>query len=410
MKGMLSAGVVAVILGLGPAPALAQMPTGAGANMPDAKSMSGMPLPAGDVAVGTVVVRVVRGSMANPLAGESVELTGAGAPRTGTTNETGRAEFTGIEAGARVKAVAVVAGERMESQEFAVPASGGIRVALVATDPEMEKRAAEDRKLAQAPAQPGIVVLGGESRFVFEFGDEGLHVFNLMDVVNTARTPVEPPSPLVFEVPPDARSLAVLEGSSPQAVVEGARVVVKGPFAPGTTSVQFAYALSLSRADLTVQQTLPAALNQLTVMAHKVGDLHLTSPQFSQHRDMAGDGRAFVLGQGPALKAGDTVVFNFTGLPHTPRWPLNVALVLAVAVLGAGAWGSVRGPAAVNPGREARRRKIEAKRDRLFGDLASLEEQHRRHAVDGERYTARRRELVASLERIYAELDEEAAA
>jgi hypothetical protein len=57
-----------------------------------------------------------------------------------------------------------------------------------------------------------------------------------------------------------------------------------------------------------------------------------------------------------------------------------------------------------------RRRRLEAKRDRLFGDLVALEEQQRARTIDAERYAARRRELVAALERLYAEIDEAAAA
>ena len=54
--------------------------------MPDPKQMSGRPLPVGDLPVGTVTVRVVRGSMTNVVANQAVELTGAGAPLTATTN------------------------------------------------------------------------------------------------------------------------------------------------------------------------------------------------------------------------------------------------------------------------------------------------------------------------------------
>jgi hypothetical protein len=52
---------------------------------------------------------------------------------------------------------------------------------------------------------------------------------------------------------------------------------------------------------------------------------------------------------------------------------------------------------------------LSARRDRLFADLAELEEQHRTGAIDPERFAVRRRELVTALERVYAELDEEAA-
>src|SRR4029078_7362742 len=146
--------------------------------MPDPKQMSGMPLPVPDVTVGTVTVRVIRGSLANPLKGETVDLSGAS--KTATTDEAGRATFTGLTPGTRVKASVVVDGERVESQEFdapnagglrlmlvaaAVPTAGGMRWMLVATDAAREQKAAEDRKLAAAPPVDGVVVIGGESRF-----------------------------------------------------------------------------------------------------------------------------------------------------------------------------------------------------------------------------------------------------
>ena len=64
--------------------------------MPDPKQMSGRPLPVGDLPVGTVTVRVVRGSMTNVVANQAVELTGAARPLTATTNAQGRAEFPGL--------------------------------------------------------------------------------------------------------------------------------------------------------------------------------------------------------------------------------------------------------------------------------------------------------------------------
>jgi hypothetical protein len=390
--------------------ASAQMPGASGGNMPDAKQMSGMPLPASELAPGTVVVRVVRGTMANPIAGQAVELLVAGSPRTLQTNDTGRAEFTGLAAGSRVTAVATVNGERIASQEIQVPATGGIRVALVATDPDLAKREAEDKKLAALPAQPGMVVLGEQSRFVIEMGDEGLHVFNLFEVVNTARTPVQPPAPLVFDAPAAAQNVATLKDSSPQATVQGKRVTVTGPFAPGTTLVQFAYAMPVGGDALTVEMKLPAALNGLSVMAQRVGDLHMTSPQMTQHGDMPdGSGQTYIVGNGPALRAGDTVTFNFTGLPHHAVWPRNLAIALAVLILAGGAWQSTRG-VRTDPAAAARRKKLETKRDRLFGELTALEEQNRQRRIDAERYRDRRHELVTALERVYAELDEAAAA
>ena len=89
-------------------------------------------------------------------------------------------------------------------------------------------------------------------------------------------------------------------------------------------------------------------------------------------------------------------------------WPRNVALVLAGVILAAGAWAS-RGRAPARHAGEDRRKRLDAKRDRLFAELTSIEEQHRDNTIDPERYATRRRELLASLERVYAQLDDEAA-
>jgi hypothetical protein len=387
----------------------AQAPFAGGAQMPDPKQMSGVPLPMPDLALGTVTVRVVRGSMANPLANQTVELTVGGVAQTARTNDQGRAEFTGLSVGAAVKATATVDGERLESQEFPVPPSGGVRVALVATDPEAQKRAADDARLAQSAAQPGIVVLGEQSRIVVEAGDEVLNVFNILQIVNTARTPVQPPAPVVFDLPDVAQSAGMLDGSSKQASLANNRVTVNGPFAPGATVVQFAYAVPFGDGEVTVRQKLPVALNQVSVMAQKVGEMRLDSPQIQQHREMPTDGQTYIVGQGAALKAGDTVALTFSGLPHQPLWPRNLALVAAVGILATGLWATVfagRETAAA----DARRKKLQSKRDRLFAELTALEEQHRTGAVDRERYGARRRDLVVSLERVYAEIDADAAA
>jgi hypothetical protein len=296
----------------------------------------------GDVAVGTVVVRIIRGSLANNIADQPVELLGAGAPRTMKTDSAGRAEFAGLVPGTRVTAVSTVQGERLQSQEFAVPSSGGTRLLLVATDPDTEKRAEEDRSLAAAPAQPGLVVIGEQSRFVFEFGDGTISVFNLLQLTNTARTPVTPPQPIVFNLPEGATGTSILQDSSPQATAAGKTVTVAGPFAPGVTNVQFAYSMPYSGASLTIEQPMPVPLNRVIVLAQKVADMRLNSPQMNEQREMAADGQTYVVGQGPGIGAGERLSFSFTNLPHEAKWPQYVAVALAVAILAGGWWGSRR--------------------------------------------------------------------
>lgn len=379
----------------------------AGLQMPDPKQMSGVPLPTGDLPVGTITVRVIRGSLSNPLPGQQVEIAGE-AQASSKTNESGRAEFSGLRPGSRLKATAVVNGEKLESQEILVPATGGVRVMLVATDPDAAKRAEEDRRLAQGPAQRGVVVLGDQSRFVFELGDEGLNVFNIVQIVNTARVPVEPTAPVIFELPAGGAHAALLEGSSPLAGVVGERVEVKGPFPPGVTLVQFAYTMPYSGGAMTIRQVLPAQLAQLTVVAQKQGDMRLASSQVAQQREMNSEGQTYILGQGPALAAGGAVEFTFTGLPHAPTWPRNLALALAVVILAAGALFSMKGRVSTSPAVD--RQRLNTRRARLFDELTTLEERHRTGPVDAAAYASQRQQLVASLERVYAALGEDAAA
>jgi hypothetical protein len=384
----------------------------ASARQMDPKQVAGIPLPVADVPAGTVVVRVIRGSLTNNLANHPVELIVAGRPRSATTDATGRAQFSGLEPGTEVTAAATVGTERLQSQTFRVPSSGGIRLLLVATDPNAAAPAAGDPVGATPPgpmaaAQPGTIALGDQSRLVFEFGDGSISVFNLMQVVNGTQAPVQPAQPLVFELPAGATGATVLEDSTEQAKADARRVIVTGPFAPGATLVQFAYSMPYSGADLTIEQKMPSALARVIVLAQKGGEMRLSSPQMTEQREMTADGNVYIVGQGPGVAAGTALSFHFSNLPHAPTWPRNVALGLAVAILLAGAWASRR--TVIAPAADRARDKLESRREKLFAELAALEQQHRDGRIEAARYAERRADLVAALERVYAEIDRRAA-
>ncbi len=407
---LLMAGVIGV--GVGAVPAQ---------QMPNPSQMSGVPLPVGDVPAGTVTVRVIRGSFANPVSSLTVEIVGSGGPKQATTNEVGRAEFSGLAPGARVKATALVAGERLESQEFAIPAAGGIRLILVASDPGGASGGATPAPgagspgsgppgtgAAAPPAQPGEVVLGDESRFVFEMGEDGLSVFYILQVLNPSSAPVQPAAPIVFELPDDARGATVLQGSSPQGVAAGRQLTISGPFAPGPTIVQLAYTMPYAGQSLVIEQRLPIALAHVAVVAQKIGDLQLASPQIAEQRTMPAQGNLYIAGRGGPVAAGSVLRFDFSGVPAHPTWPRDVAIGLALLVLAGGAWGAVRAGGA-RAADAAARRQLEARRDRLFDELAALDARDHGQDIDPERYAERRRELVAALEGIYVTLDEDVA-
>lgn len=375
------------------------------ARQPDPRQMSGVPLPVSDVPIGTVTVRVLRGGFANPVPSLTVELTGEAGQQRATTNDLGRAEFSGLKPGSRVRAVANLGGERLESQTFEVPAAGGIRLMLVAADPGGQTPPPAGPPAAAAA--PGEVVLGEESRFVFEMGEDGLSVFYILQVVNPGSEPVQPPSPVVFVLPAAAKGATVLQGSSPQASVAGDRFQIAGPFAPGATIAQLAYTMPITGPELVVEQPLPVPLRHVAAVAQKMGDMQMQSPQLAEQRTMPAQGNLYIAGRGGALERGAVLTFRFSGLPHHPNWPRNLALGLAALILAGGGWAAARSRIAT--ARDAQRRALDEQRERLFEELVDLDARHGGGGIDPERYAERRRELVMALERIYAALDEDAA-
>ena len=179
--------------------------------MPDARQMSGVPLPATELPDGTVTVRVVRERMGNNVPNQEVGLTTPDGKVTAVTDAQGRAEFTSVAVGSQVTAETIIDGETLRSQPFTVPAKGGVRVALVAGAAKVaEADARANEAAAQAPARTGAVVFGPDTRIVLEFQDDEPTFFYIFSIVNNARTPVNPAKPLVLPLPGDAEAAALV--------------------------------------------------------------------------------------------------------------------------------------------------------------------------------------------------------
>jgi hypothetical protein len=323
--------VASVVIAMATAGASAQV------NMPDPKQVSGVPLPAPELPAGTVSVRVIRGSFSNNLPNQSVEISIDGRTEQLRTGEDGRVQLNGIKAGARVQAVATVGSERLESQSFTM-ATSGIKLLLVATDAAITAREEEDRKLAAGPAEAGTVVFGPESRVIAELRDDRLNLFYILQILNTSRTPVDIGGPVVVELPRGARGAGVMEGTTKQATVNGPRITVTGPFAPGATSVNVGFELPYSGGRARIRQRWPVALQQVNVLAVQLGGLDLVSPQLPNKRQLEDQGQALILGNGPAIAAGGELSVDITGLPYQAVWPRYLALGLAGCIVIAGAW------------------------------------------------------------------------
>jgi hypothetical protein len=370
--------------------------------MPDISMMAGRPLGAPELPDGTITVRLMREQLGNNVANHPVTLKGAQISRSANTDAQGRATFTGIEAGTAVVATAEVDGETLQSQQFEIPAQGGVRVALVAGLKGLQDRErAQAEAAAKQPARPGIVIFGGETRLIFEFQDDNLNAFYILDIVNGARTPIDTGAPLVLELPENAIGPATMEGSSPLATVEGKRLTITGPFPPGTTAVQVAYSLPYDGDTVTMEQRWPAAVEEMFVAIEQVGSVRLSSPQLQEQQEAEANGTRFLMARGGRINANDPFSITLSGLPHRDTTVRDVGVALAVLVMAIGLWAAFTGA----PARKSEVAKLAARREKLFAELVELERQHHAGRIDEQRYVARRQHVSTQLERILGELD-----
>jgi hypothetical protein len=147
----------------------------------------------------------------------------------------------------------------------------------------------------------------------------------------------------------------------------------------------------------------PVALEQLTVAVEKVGAVSMSSAQFSTVGEVSAEsGTPFLLASGPPLPVGATLSLELVNLPvHSPT-PRYVALGLAAAIIGLGAWFALGG----RPDDSGSRRRLEARREKFLSELASLERRVRKGTPLSGPEEARRQRLVTELEQIYGELDD----
>jgi len=108
-----------------------------GGGMPNMRAISGKPLPDRGMAPGTVTVRVARKNPSSPVADAEITalIEGPGGDmrkRTAKTDAGGRAIFEGVTAGHHFHAEVVVDGEKLASDTFPMPDTGGIRTMLIA--------------------------------------------------------------------------------------------------------------------------------------------------------------------------------------------------------------------------------------------------------------------------------------
>ena len=358
--------------------------------------MSGIPLPDSQLPDATVTVRVIRGAVTNNVAGQEVQLRQGDAVETATTDSEGRATFLTLNAGEQAQASTVLDSQLLQSQSFAVPGRGGVRLMLVGADPDVPV----------VPSRPGAVTFGEDSWAQIELVEGSIEVYYFFEVVNPGDAPVDSAVPIVLDLPDGAEGTTVLQGSSPRTVASGPRVELPGPFDPGVTPLHVAYILPYSGESLMVSQPLPVDLDSVLVSVEKWGTMDFVSRQVERRMEVPSETRGrspYVVGAGPAVRSGEPLVLELVGLPHRSTLPTTVTLVIAACIGGFGVWASL---GSVDPTSGSKRGQVlGARREKLFADLVKVERQHRAGKIGSTKHSSRRDELVRALEKVYRELE-----
>jgi hypothetical protein len=135
------------------------------------------------------------------------------------------------------------------------------------------------------------------------------------------------------------------EVSSPQASANGPRIIVTGPFKPGSTHVEAAWELPYRGPTVRLEQVWPATLQELTLFVERQGALDIASPQIASRAPLTSEDKTFISASGPAIQAGQTFTLDLTGLPHRSLWPRWVALAFAAGFVAWGLWAGMVAPA-----------------------------------------------------------------
>lgn len=369
-------------------------------DMPNPEMVHGKALPERNLPDGTVTVRIARESIGNWLPGQTVRVHANGRELTARTDDQGRAQFSTLPRDAELRAEATVDGEVLVSDPFRVPSSGGLRVILIAGIAQAaERRKAQAAAELAAPPVKGVVSLGGDTRIIAEFENDALFVFYQLDIINTARAPVDIGGPFELTLPQRAAGASLMEGSPKTASIDGRYLEVQGPFPPGTTTVNVQFQLRYPGPRLTIEQQFPVAVQQLPFFIERLGNLTATSPQMRPDGERSGNsGAVFAALTSSSLPANSTVSIELNNLPAQSRLAGWVAVGLALGVIGLGVWLSVmRRPDLLSA--------LVSRRNGLLSKLEELELKRRSGKMADERYLTRRQRLMLELEDVYHEID-----
>jgi hypothetical protein len=230
---------------------------------------------------------------------------------------------------------------------------------------------------------------------------------------NTSDKAFDPgPEGLLIPLPEGFEGSKEIEGSAPLDLRAGQGAAVHAPISPNTgamfaTRVRVGFVIpagGLSRVEL--RQKMPFGLEGALLLIPANTNLTVEGSGLHERPAQAdAQGNSVKLYELDAIPPGGNLALTVKGLPALDHRGRNIAGVLCLLLIVAAVIGSPRPPKVTRAVASAAQ--LAERREKLFSELVSLEQQRRQARSDGKRDEAveeRRQELVIKLENVYREL------
>jgi len=388
------------------------------------QDMAARPLMVGDLPVGTVTVRVGRGSLTNAAVGAKVEATvraaGKADKRTEETKADGRATFSGLPVGAEFQAEVVVDGEHLQTAAFPIPDQGGARLMLVSSTGDGEGKAAEtaaaanphagghahgegtdEASVAGQTSDPSVLHVSNSSKFLIDLREDALAIMENLVLENTSGQIFRAGAAgLPIPLPAGANNTSSIEGGAHLDIAEDATVLLREAIPPANSQgipVQARlgfFVPTAGQSTLTIRQPMPFGLDGPLIMVPERSHLTLAAPGLQALAPQADDeGAPMRIYQLASVPRNGVLAITVSGVPRRGGLGKMIAAAL-VALLVLAVLLGLRRPKGG--------KKSDGRREKLFAELVEVERACRAAGADDVPLAARRAELVAAIEAVDA--------
>jgi hypothetical protein len=409
----------------GPAPAEAGAEAGAGAGAAGAGqpqfrlgATTGRVEPAAGMPAGTLELTLLD-EAGKPLPGLNVQLgqvatDGSLRIHQAVADGAGVARFQNLSTGDDIGYAGVIEhrGVRVGTEAFRMPADKGVRGQIRGIDRTTDK---------------SVLRLDDRTRIILEVGEDSVQVMQELVFSNPTEKLFDPSAePLVVPLPDGFAGAKEIEGGTSLEVRPREGIAVRTPIPPNRAA-QFAVAARVGfilqangsdRVELT--QPMPFGLNGAILLVPVNARLTVESAGLKSLPDRAdAQGNAVKMYEIPAIQPGGMLTVKIGGIPILNRTGRTVVAILCAGLILAAVMMG-RAPRAEAAERGASAEQLSERREKLFAELVTLEQERRNKGAarevaaaagggggaraGGGKLEERRQELVGKLEGVYREL------